>query len=49
VPPLQEAYALALRQLGFTDVAHVDAGKALMEGHRQVYRKFPPSVLLRNL
>lgn len=45
VPPLQEAYALALRQLGFTDVAHVDAGKALAEGHRRIYR----SVLFRNL
>jgi 2-dehydro-3-deoxygalactonokinase len=40
VPPLREAYGLALRQLGFTDVAHVDAGNALLEGQRQVYQYF---------
>jgi 2-dehydro-3-deoxygalactonokinase len=40
VPPLRESYALALRKLGFTDVAHVDAGKALVEGHRQIYQNF---------
>ncbi len=40
VPPLREAYALALRELGFTDVAHVDAGEALVKGQRQVYRYF---------
>lgn len=40
VPPLREAYALALRQLGFTDVAHVDAGNALVEGQRRIYRYF---------
>ena len=40
VPPLREAYTLALRQLGFTDIAHIDAGTALVKGHRQVYRYF---------
>ena len=40
VSPLREAYALALRKLGFSDVAHVDAGEALMEGHRRIYRYF---------
>ena len=40
VSPLREAYALALRKLGFSDVAHVDAGEALVEGHRRIYRYF---------
>ena len=38
--PFLFAYALALRELGFTDVSHVDAGNALVEGQRQVYRYF---------
>jgi 2-dehydro-3-deoxygalactonokinase len=37
VPPLREAYALALQRLGFGEVEHFDAGSAVVEGHRRIF------------
>jgi 2-dehydro-3-deoxygalactonokinase len=37
VPPLREAYAMALGGLGFTEVSAIDADKAVIEGHRRLF------------
>lgn len=36
VPPLREAYALALQRLGFMEVSEIDADKAVVDGHRRL-------------
>jgi 2-dehydro-3-deoxygalactonokinase len=40
VPPLQHAYAAALQRIGFTEVEHIDADRAVVAGHRRIFEGY---------
>jgi 2-dehydro-3-deoxygalactonokinase len=39
VPPLTHAYAAALQRLGFMEVEEIDADRAVVDGHRRIFRR----------
>ena len=40
VPPLRHAYAAALQRIGFTEVEHIDADRAVVEGHLRIFEGY---------
>jgi 2-dehydro-3-deoxygalactonokinase len=40
VPPLQHAYSAALQRIGFTEVEHIEADRAVVAGHRRIFEGF---------